>query len=116
MATHMTTLEEPQRGKSVHMGLAMMLLIMKLITALLYMGYHLYADNFYTSVTLFKDLFAQGVPATGTVLESRRDFRANLKNSKQWAKRKVRGTMQWDRDPPCLVLQWLDNKVVTNHH
>lgn len=89
---------------------------MKLMTPLLYMGYHLYADNFYTSVTLFKDLFAQGVPATGTVLESRRDFRANLKNSKQWAKRKVRGTMQWDRDPPCLVLQWLDNKVVTNHH
>ena len=36
-------------------------------------GYLLYVDNFYTSVTLFKDLFARGVLATGTVLESRRD-------------------------------------------
>ena len=86
---------------------------MKLMTPLLYMGYHLYADNFYTSVTLFKDLFAQGVPATGTVLESRRDFRTNLKNSKRWAERKVRGTMRWERDPFCLVLQWLDNRIVS---
>ena len=47
--------------------------VMKLMNPFFDQGYHLYVDNFYTSVTLFKDLFARGVPATGTVLESRRD-------------------------------------------
>ena len=51
-------------------------------------GYHLYVDNFYTSVTLFKDLFARGVGATGTIIETRRDFPVNLKGGKQWAKGK----------------------------
>ena len=37
-------------------------------------GYHLYVDNFCTSVTLFKDLYARGVGATGTIRETRRDF------------------------------------------
>ena len=36
--------------------------------------YHLYVDNFCTSVTLFKDLYASGVGATGTIRETRRDF------------------------------------------
>ena len=45
-------------------------------------GYHLYVDNFYTSVTLVKDLFADGVRATGTIVERRRDFPVNLKNGK----------------------------------
>ena len=76
-------------------------------------GYHLYVDNFYTSLTLFKDLFAEGVLATGTFMETRRDFPANLKNSKQWAKGRDRGSMRWERDPPCLALQWVDNKVVS---
>jgi len=76
-------------------------------------GYHLYVDNFYTSVPLMKHLFEKGVPATGTILETRRSFPANLKNSKEWAKGKERGSMRWERDPPCLVLQWVDNKVVS---
>ena len=58
-------------------------------------------------------MFARGVTATGTILETRRDFPVNLKNGKQWAKRKDRGSMRWERDPPCLAIQWLDNKVVS---
>lgn len=64
-------------------------------------------------VTLIKDLFARGVAATGTILESRRDFPVNLKNSRQWAKGRFRGSMRWERDPPCLAIQWLDNRVVS---
>ena len=86
---------------------------MKLMNPFFNQGYHLYVDNFYTSVTLFKDLFARGVGATGTIVETRRDFPVNLKNGKQWAKGKDRGSMRWERDPPCLALQWLDNKVVS---
>ena len=87
--------------------------VMKLMNKFLDQGYHLYVDNFYTSVTLFKDLFARGVAATGTIIESRRDFPLNLRNSKQWAKGKDRGSMRWERDSPCLALQWVDNKVVS---
>ena len=73
---------------------------MKLMNPYRNQGYHLYLDNFYTSLTLFKDLFAEGVLATGTIMETRRDFPANLKNSKQWAKGRDRGSMRWERDPP----------------
>ena len=87
--------------------------VMTLIKPFLNQGYRLFVENFYTSVTLFKDLFAQGVAATGTVMDTRRDFPAGLKNSKEWAKGKNRGDMRWERDPPCLALQWVDNKVVS---
>ncbi|XP_068740469.1 piggyBac transposable element-derived protein 4-like isoform X2 [Montipora capricornis] len=76
-------------------------------------GYHLFVDKFYTSFALFKDLFAQGVFATGTVRKTRQDFPASLKKSKEWSKGRERGSMRWERDPPCLALQWIDNKVVS---
>ena len=75
-------------------------------------GYHLFVDNFYTSVPLFKNSFSHAIPATGTIIETRRNFPATLKNSKAWAKGKERGAMPWERDTPCLALQWIDNKVV----
>jgi len=87
--------------------------VMKLMDSYFHQGYHLYVDNFYTSVTLFKDVFARGVRATGTIRDTRRDFPENLKNSKQWAKGKDRGSVRWGRDGPCLAIQWLDNKVVS---
>ena len=87
--------------------------VMNLMQPFLNQGYHLFVDNFYTSVTLFKDLFAQGVLATGTIMETRREFPVTLKNSKKWAKGRERGSMRWERDPPCLALQWVDNKVVS---
>lgn len=79
----------------------------------LHQGYNLFFDNFYTSTRLVNDLFALGVPATGTVSENRRGFPVTLKNSKQWAKRVERGGMRWDRTVPCLAIQWKDNKVVS---
>jgi len=87
--------------------------VMRLMQPYLRQGYHLFVDNFYSSVTLFKDLFAQGTATTGTILETRRDFPTGLKNSRRWAKGKERGAMRWERDPPCLALQWVDNKVVS---
>ena len=87
--------------------------VMRLIAPYYNKGYHLFVDNFYSSLTLFRDLFDNGVLATGTILPSRRSFPAALKNTKEWAKGKERGCMRWVRDPPCLVLQWVDNKVVS---
>ena len=76
-------------------------------------GYHHFVDNLYSTLTLFKHLYDQGVIATGTILESRRSFPPALKNSKEQAKGREQGSMRWVRDPPCLVLQWVDNKVVS---
>ena len=87
--------------------------VMKLMDPYFHQGYHLYVDNFYTSVSLFKDLFAKDVRATGTIRDNRRDFPDNLKNSKRWAKGKDRGSVRWVRDGPCLAVQWLDSKVVS---
>ena len=69
--------------------------VMKLITPLLHQGYHLYLDNFYTSVKLIKDLYALDTPACGNnfgknfgkTLEKRRDFPEAMKKGKVWAKR-----------------------------
>ena len=57
-------------------------------------GYHLYVDNFYTFVTLFKDLFAHGVRTTGTIRDTWTDFLENLKDGKQWAQDKDRGSVR----------------------
>ena len=61
---------------------------------------------------LFKDLFAQGVLATGTILETRRGFPAAFKKSKEWAKGE-KGGHALGKDPPLLVLQWVDNEVIS---
>ncbi|PFX22170.1 hypothetical protein AWC38_SpisGene13295 [Stylophora pistillata] len=63
-------------------------------------GYQLYIHNFYTSVHLMKHAFIYYVPA-------------NLKKGKQWGKGKARGSMRWERAPPCLALEWVENKVVS---
>ena len=76
-------------------------------------GYHLFIDNLYTSVHLIKHLFQHGVIATGTILQTRKDMPENFKKGSEWGKNKARGTMRWQRDPPCLILQWVDSKVVS---
>ena len=73
----------------------------------------MFFDNFYSSVVLLKDLFDLGVLATGTIRENRKEFPENLKNGKQWARNLERGSMRWERKPPCLIMQWVDNKVVS---
>ena len=88
--------------------------VMRLMAPYFGKGYHLFVDNFYSTLTLFKHLYDQGVVATGTILPSRRSFLPTLKKSQAWAKGRERGSMRCVRDPPCLVLQWVDNKVVSS--
>ena len=88
-------------------------IVMKLMQPLIKQGYHLYCDNFFTSVKLVKDLFGLMTPATGTVFEKRRGFPDAMKNGKEWANGERRGSLRWVRDGVCLVLQWKDNRPVT---
>ena len=62
---------------------------MKLMNPYFHQGYHLYVDNFYTSVTLFKDLFAMGVGATGKIREYRRDFSGKSQKRQRMGQRKT---------------------------
>ena len=87
--------------------------VMKLVTPLMNQGYHLYFDNFYTSVRLVKDLFQGLIPATGTAAENRRGFPESMKKGQEWARRKDRGSIRWERDGVCLAQQWKDNRPVT---
>ena len=87
--------------------------VMKLVGPLVNQGYHLYFDNFYTSVQLVQDLWEVGIPACGTAAENRRGFPVSMKNGKDWAKGKDRGNMRWHREGVCLAVQWKDNRVVT---
>ena len=75
-------------------------------------GYQFLVDNFYSTLTLFKHLYDQGV-AMGTILDSRCSFPRALKKRIEWAKGQERESMRWVRDSPCLVLQWVENKVVS---
>ena len=60
--------------------------VLTLMQTYLEQGYHLFIDNFYSSVTLAKGLFNRGTLVTGTILDSRRDFPASLKKCKEWGK------------------------------
>lgn len=76
-------------------------------------GYSVFFDNFYTSTTLVSDLFAKGLPSSGTTCENRRGFPVQMKNGKKWGQKVERGSMRWHRDGFLLTQQWKDTKVVT---
>ena len=84
--------------------------VMKLVQPLINQGYHLYCDNFCTSVKIVKDLFRLMIPATGTVADNRREIPAALKEGTRWANTEKRGSQRWVRDDVCLVLQWKDSR------
>ena len=86
---------------------------MKLRQPYLHQGYHLFFDNFYTSITLISDLFELCVPSAGMVRVNRKGFPDNLKDVKTWARGLEKGSMCWERVPPVLVVQWVDNKPVS---
>ena len=54
--------------------------VMSLMAPYFGKGYHLFVDNFYSTLSLHKHLYDQGVTATGTILQSRRSFPPALKN------------------------------------
>lgn len=87
--------------------------VMKLMHPFFNLGYHLYIDDFFTSNLLLKDLFEQGVYATGITKETRKGFPKSMKNGQEWseASHVKRGSMRWERHPPVLNLQWLDKEV-----
>ena len=91
--------------------------VMQLMDGLFHQGFHLFCDNFYSSPTLFNDLFEKGCFATGTVKENCVGFPSQFGN--KLPKKGERGTMRWDRDGQLMFAKWKDTKdvcVLSTYH
>lgn len=72
--------------------------------------YHLYCDNFFSSVDLFRDLFRRKIYACGTVRTNRKFWPVELK--KQNLAKKDKGFMECFQDENLVAYGWMDNKPV----
>jgi hypothetical protein len=57
-------------------------------------GHVVAMDNYFTSVSLFKDLLDRDIYATGTLRSNRVGIPSILKNKKQY-RRSLQGTLVW---------------------
>lgn len=80
-------------------------IVWQLIQPLLGKGYHLYVDNFYTSLPLFRHLYLKNTVACGTARTNRKGFPQRLV-----AKKLKQGEMASMRTEEVLAVKWRDKK------
>jgi len=73
--------------------------------------YHIYMDNFFSSVTLYKNLLEEGIYCTGTLQANRRYFPPDLQACRGLAKR---GDMVARQEGNLTVTVWQDKRLVTS--
>ena len=90
--------------------------VMNLTSSFLFQGYQVFCDNFYTSSSLFCDLLASGISATGTLRINRQGVPKEVRILKQALERKQvpRGTGFYIRPPnsKTVFVVWKDSKCV----
>jgi hypothetical protein len=103
---------------------------MRLLDPVLDQGYHIYMDNWYTSVPLMKELSKQKTMACGTIHPFRSVF-TRLEKAERDARKKrardedrpseyvpswqstvTRGSFRYHKDGDVIEWQWLDRNVV----
>ncbi|KAM9311500.1 piggyBac transposable element-derived protein 4-like [Gastrophryne carolinensis] len=82
-------------------------IVWELITPLLGKGYHLYMDNYYTSVPLFRALYSLDTPACGTVNRNQKGLPRALLDKKL-----KRGRSYALRSKELLAVKFMDKKNV----
>ena len=70
-------------------------------------GYHLYVDNFYTSLPLFRNLYRKKTPACGTIRSNRKGFPQSLVTKKL-----RKGETASARNEEVLAVKWRDKRDV----
>lgn len=76
--------------------------------------FHLYFDNFFTSLKLLDELKLRGIKGTGTIRENRVGKDCNITHSSV-LKKKNRGSFEYltDESSEVIICKWHDNNVVT---
>ncbi|XP_068129533.1 piggyBac transposable element-derived protein 4-like [Hyperolius riggenbachi] len=82
-------------------------IVLDLLNPLLHQGYHLYVDNFYSSVPLFKYLFSAQTPACGTVRANRKGLPPQVLTKKLKS-----GETYSNRNNELLALKFKDKRDV----
>ena len=95
---------------SLSTGVVLLLLTRSRLTG---QGYHLYMDNFYTSVDLLSKLWENhSTPACGTVRLGRRGIPSTVVSKKPANLGKERGAAVFCQNGPLLVMAWRDRRIV----
>ena len=76
-------------------------------------NYHIFCDNFFTSVRLVEDLLAKNLYLCGTTRSNRTDFPADLKPNKPAVKALRRGESIFRRKGNIVAIVWKDKEVVS---
>ena len=82
--------------------------VMKLMENCLNENRHVYADNYFTSVLLAKDLLAEDTYLCGTTRAHRREFPNKLGS----AKLKAGESIKWTNDDSVMLVKWRDRRDV----
>ena len=98
-----------KEGNRVEVGLGESV-VLKLCERIAGKYYHIYCDNYFSSVRLFKKLLEKRVYACGTIRTNRKCWPKDL-NKKAFAK-KAKGYIQLRQDGNLVASGWKDNKAV----
>ena len=82
--------------------------VMKLMENYLNQNRHVYADNYFTSVSLAKDLLAEDTYLCGTTRAHRREYPNKLAS----AKLKPGESIKWTNDDGVMLVKWRDRRDV----
>jgi hypothetical protein len=75
-------------------------------------GYHLYFDNFFTSVDLAEDLLKDGLYCIGTARTNRKKWPQEMRDKKRMGKQLKRGEYICTNQGNVECIVWKDNKCV----
>ena len=81
--------------------------VFDLILPYLDKGYHLFFDNFYTSLKLLKDLLARATYSCGTIRSDRGAFPVSFRNAKL-----ERGETEYIRNGDIVAVHWKDKRDI----
>ena len=98
-----------KEGNRVEVGLGESV-VLKLCDSITGKYFHIYCDNYFSSVRLFKKLLEKGLYACGTIRTNRKCWPKDL-NKKAFSK-KPKGHTEMRQDGNLVASGWMDNKAV----